>query len=329
MGCGTALAAHDEVLRGASEVLGGVRILRRLTIGVGASWCPTSSGELDSSTAPAASRAAPRPAPSSHGPVRTCSWKSPTPHTPATSGLASVMPGWDATSRPACKAFCSRKKPPPPTISSTQVCQVASIARNPPSRTAATALTRAAIRPDATPAAIPASTVLTAGRRVHRPATRTPAITAVVTPSPSSQVRRFADSGSPPVGDRVNSTTATPRVIAARADHSRARRRPPRMSRDRMRQKGNSITITSCTRDTGPLARAITCSTKPAARVTIPAAHTGRRQISTQSSFSENCGRSGSASVALRNSTKPSAPTAAAASTSTITSIGSSNPAVR
>jgi hypothetical protein len=35
MGCGTALAAHDEVLRGASEALGGVRILRRLTIDLG------------------------------------------------------------------------------------------------------------------------------------------------------------------------------------------------------------------------------------------------------------------------------------------------------
>jgi class 3 adenylate cyclase len=34
-GMRTALAAHDEVLRGASEVLGGVRILRRLTIVVG------------------------------------------------------------------------------------------------------------------------------------------------------------------------------------------------------------------------------------------------------------------------------------------------------
>ena len=41
----------------------------------------------------------------SQAPVRTCSPKIPMPHTAATSGLARVISGWEATSRPACKAF--------------------------------------------------------------------------------------------------------------------------------------------------------------------------------------------------------------------------------
>ena len=60
--------------------------------------------------APRRWRSAPIPAaaPTSQPPVRTCSPKIPMPHTAATSGLASVIPGWEATSRPACRALPTR-----------------------------------------------------------------------------------------------------------------------------------------------------------------------------------------------------------------------------
>ena len=125
----------------------------------------------------------------------------------------------------------------------------------------------------------------------------------------------------PPVGARLNRTTTRPAGMAAMADHSRAWSRPPSTGHARMRVKGSSIRMTSCTTDSGPLARARACNTNPTAMVAIPAPHTGRRRTSSHNNGNENFGRSSSASVALRSSTNAAALAAADSRTNTIAQI--------